>query len=211
MPHFYIFYASEPLKFMTAFPNFVNLVGSVQGFQTAWHGARIDSWFCSYQTAQALKDLLNVDTIGCIKTAHKHFPLEQCRWILSKMERGEHCVFELDHENQGVHPMWAVGWQDIHYKTYLVTCGSSGPGASASKKRQRANGRNYYIHIPRPSCIAEYAQNMGAVDLHNRYRQGMLKLDEVVKTLHWQTRLQNELFATCAVDAFLLSKYYLPK
>ena len=52
---------------------------------------------------------------------------------------------------------------------------------------------------------------MGNVDLHNRYRQGMLKLDEVIKTATWQTRLQNELFATCVVDAFLLSKYYLPK
>ncbi len=52
---------------------------------------------------------------------------------------------------------------------------------------------------------------MGAVDLHNRYRQGMLRLDEITKTVTWQTRLQNDLFAVCAFDAYLLAKYHLPK
>lgn len=168
--------------------------------------AYIDSWFCGYETAEALQREFKVDTIGCVKTAHAKYPLEEMRWILSKMERGDQCCFEL--EDGG---MWAVGWSDVHYKTYLATVGSSAPGAPASKKRQRGNGRNYSINIPRPSCVAEYASNMGAVDLHNRYRQGMLRLDEVVKTQTWQTRLQNELFAVCAVDAFLLSKMYLPK
>ena len=49
---------------------------------------------------------------------------------------------------------------------------------------------------------------MGVVDLHNRYRQGMLRLDEITKTMTWQTRLQNDLFAVCAVDAYLLAKYH---
>jgi hypothetical protein len=170
--------------------------------------AYIDSWFCSYATAKALHDIFRVDVIGCVKTAHAKFPIGPARWILSTMERGQHLVFHLDEPDE---QMWAVGWQDIHYKTYLATCGTSLAGLPAKKKRQLPNGRNYSIHVPRPSCIAEYQVNMGKVDLHNRYRQGMLKLDEVVKTVTWQTRLQNELFATCIVDAFLLSKYYLPK
>ena len=184
----------------------------IEGCLPPNHGTQvtvyIDSWFCSYATAHALREHFQVDTIGCVKTAHKCFPLEASRWLLSKMERGEQCVFKLQ-EDEGA--MWAVGWQDVHYKTYLATCGSSAPGTSASKKRQRANGRNYYIQVPRPSCVAEYASNMGAVDLHNRYRQGMLALHDSIKTVTWQTRFQNELFATCAVDAFLLAKYYLPK
>ena len=168
--------------------------------------AYIDAWFCSVKTAEALRELFQVDVIGCVKTAHKQFPLEEARWILSKMERGEQCVFETAEED-----MWAVGWSDVHYKTYLTTCGSSSAGEPAAKKRQRSNGRNYYINVQRPSCIAEYATSMGYVDLHNRYRQGMLKLDEVIKTQTWQTRLQNELFATCTVDAFLLAKKFIPK
>ena len=183
----------------------------IEGCLPPNHGTQvtvyIDSWFCSYATAHALREHFQVDTIGCAKTAHKCFPLEAPRWLLSTMERGEQCVFKLEDDEA----MWAVGWQDVHYKTYLATCGSSAPGTSASKKTQRANGRNYFIQVPRPSCVAEYASNMGAVDLHNRYRQGMLALHDNINTVTWQTRFQNELFATCAVDAFLLAKYYLPK
>jgi hypothetical protein len=121
------------------------------------------------------------------------------------MERGEHVVFKCDDED-----VWAIGWSDVHFKLYLATCGQSGPGASAAKKRQRADGRNYSIQVDRPQVIAEYAQNMGNVDLHNRYRQGMLKLHQVWSVKHWQTRMQSELFATCLVDGFLLSQHFLP-
>jgi hypothetical protein len=82
--------------------------------------AYIDAWFCGYATAAALASEFNTDVIGCVKTAHSKFPLEECRWILSNMERGEKCVFELEEDK-----MWAVGWSDAHYKTYLATCGSS--------------------------------------------------------------------------------------
>jgi hypothetical protein len=61
--------------------------------------------------------------------------------------------------------------------------------------------------------MAEYTMSMGYVDSQhtsNRYRQGMLKSDEVVKTQTWRTRLQNEFFAMCTVDAFLLAKHFLP-
>jgi len=51
---------------------------------------------------------------------------------------------------------------------------------------------------------------MGNVDLHNRYRQGMLKLHQVWSVKNWQTRMQSELFATCLVDGFLLSQHFLP-
>ena len=96
------------------------------------------------------------------------------------------------------------------FKLYLATCGQSGPGASAAKKRQHADGRNFSIQVDRPQVIAEHAQNMGNVDLHNRCRQGMLKLHQVWSVKHWQTRMQSELFATCLVDGFLLSQHFLP-
>jgi hypothetical protein len=52
---------------------------------------------------------------------------------------------------------------------------------------------------------------MGNVDLHNRYRQGMLRLHQAWKTTTWQVRVQNELFGTCLVDAFLTSQHLMPK
>ena len=106
-------------------------------------------------------------------------------------------VFKAEDED-----LWAVGWSDVHFKLHLASCGSTEPGVSAAKKRQQADGRNFSISIDRPSVVAEYAQNMGNVDLHIRYRQGSLRLHQVWKTTVWQTRIQNELLACCVVDAF---------
>ena len=92
-----------------------------------------------------------------------------------------------------------------------MTCSDSEPGEPAAKKRQRADGRNYSIDIPRPKAIAEYAKNMGNVDMHNRYRQGMLRLHERWRTNTWQTRIQNELIAMTVVDAYLCAAKFMPK
>ena len=100
------------------------------------------------------------------------------------MQWGESVVFKLEGEE-----VWAIGWSDVHFKLYLATCGESGPGESARKKQQRVDGRNEYIEIPRPKIIAEYQGNMGNVDLHNRFRQGMLKLHQVWKASSWQHRV----------------------
>ena len=106
---------------------------------------------------------------GPVKTATKGFPIEAMRWILSTMERGEHCVFK--EEDQDV---WAVGWCDVHFKCYITTHGTTLPGSHAQKKRQRLDGRNYQIQVPRPSCIETYQREMGWVDRQNRYRQSLL-------------------------------------
>ena len=81
------------------------------------------------------------------------------------------------------------------------------------KKRQRVDGRNEYsyIEVTRPRVIAEYQDNMEKVDLHNRFRQGMLKLHKVWKTTSWQHRIHSEIFSMCAVDAFLLSQHTMPR
>ena len=78
------------------------------------------------------------------------------------------------------------------------------------KKRQRADGRNFSINADRPQVMAERAKNMGNVDVHNRHRQGTLKLHQVWSVENWQTRTQSELFTTCLVDGFLLSQHFPP-
>ena len=165
-----------------------------------------DSWFMSKATRDALSAEFNMHSIGSVKTAHRNFPAEDLRWTLDGTPRGTHVVFKCQGEDT-----WAIGWSDIHYKLYLATCGESTPGKPAGKMRQRADGRNYSIDVPRPKVLEEYAVKMGSVDLHNRYRQGLLGLHKVIKTTTWQARIQNELFATCTIDAFLLSQYFLPK
>lgn len=165
-----------------------------------------DSWFCSRRTVMACTDELGMEFTGPVKTATKGFPAEAMRWTLSTMERGEHVVFKEEGRK-----LWAVGWVDVHYKLYLTTHGSSDEGDPAQKKRQRLDGRNYKIQVPRPTVIANYAKEMGWVDRHNRYRQSMLGLSEVWKTKRWQSRIQLEVMGIALVDAFLLARKFMPK
>jgi hypothetical protein len=143
----------------------------------------VDSWFCSCETQLALTEKFGHHTTGSVKTAQSLFPAEAARWTLKDVERGEHVVFKCDDEGA-----WAIGWSDVHFKLHLATCGQSGPGASAAKKRQRADGRNFSVQVDRPQVIAERAQNVGNVDVHNRHRQGVLKLNQVLQTKTWQVR-----------------------
>jgi hypothetical protein len=166
-----------------------------------------DSWFASVETAMALKEELGVHFTGPIKTAHKYFPLEPIRWLLNEMRRGEYVVFKNED-----HDLWAVGWQDNVYKSYLTTHGTTLPGKPADKKRQdKDTNVNFALQVPRPACIAEYNQEMGAVDRHNFYRQGVLRLHMAWRTKIWQTRIQMEILALALVDSFLACKKLLPQ
>jgi hypothetical protein len=136
------------------------------------------SWFASVETALALNKELGCHFTDPIKTAHKYYPLDEMRWALSNMRRGEHLVLQCNEEE-----MWAVGWHDHHYKCYLTTHGTDLPGKPAPKKRQDFDTNiNYQINIPRPQIIAKYQHEMGWVDRHNRYRQGILGLHKIWKT-----------------------------
>jgi hypothetical protein len=165
-----------------------------------------DSWFASRKTVRACDDELGVEFTGPVKTATRGFPSEAMRWALSTMDRGQHCVFQEEGKN-----LWAVGWVDVHYKLYITTHGSTAAGLPADKKRQRPDGRNYRIQVPRPKVLAQYQQEMGWVDRHNRYRQHALGLGTLWKTKRWQTRIQMEVLAMALVDSFLLARKFMPK
>ena len=107
--------------------------------------------------------------------------------------------------------VWAMGWSDVHYKTYITTHGASRDGEPAQKKRQRLDGRNFSIQIPRPKIIGQYHEHMGWVDRHNRFRQDILGLQNIWKTKRWQTRMQIEILAMGLVDAFLIARKFLPR
>ena len=165
-----------------------------------------DSWFASRATAIAMQEKLGLDITGPVKTATKGFPIEAMRWTLKDMSRGQHCVFKEEGRD-----LWAVGWSDVHFKCYVTTHGITTPGEEANKKRQRADGRNYHIKVARPAVVADYQKEMGWVDRHNRFRQGMLKFDEVWKTKRWQTRVQLDIIGMAIVDAFLLARKFIPR
>ena len=153
-------------------------------------------WFASRKTVRACEDELGVEFTGTTKTATRGFPAQVMRWTLATMERGEHCTFKEEGKD-----LQAIGWVDVHFKLCITTHGSSAPGSPAIKKRQRADGRNYQIQVPRPAVIAEHQAEMGWVDRHNRFRQAMLSLQGTWKTKRWQTRMQLEVFAIALVES----------
>jgi hypothetical protein len=165
-----------------------------------------DSWFASVKTVLALRNNLGMHFTGPIKTAHSQFPLETMRFTLSQMRRGDHIVLECASEK-----MWAIGWHDHHFKCYVTTHGHTRPGKPAPKKRQDLDGRNVSKEVSRPFILAKYQDEMGHVDRHNQYRQGLLHLAKTWKTKKWQTRIQFELFGLTVVDAFLACRFSMPK
>ena len=166
-----------------------------------------DSWFAGRTTAKALMDELGLHFTGPVKTNTRGFPMDALRWCVSEEERGGHVVFHNEAEN-----LWAVGWNDHHYKCYITTHGTTEPGTDAQKKRQRLHdGRNYNISVKRPDVIAQYQSDMGYVDRHNRYRHEMLGLHVVWKTRRWQTRLQIEMIAIAVIDTYLLARKFMPR
>ena len=59
---------------------------------------------------------------GPVKMGSGGFPINEMRWQLSTMERGEHIVLKLAGKD-----IWAVGWHDHHYKCYITTHGMTLP------------------------------------------------------------------------------------
>jgi hypothetical protein len=168
-----------------------------------------DSWFASVNTVLALRENLGLNFTGPIKTATTNFPIEAMRFTLSKMNRGDNITLEcLDVPN-----LWAVGWHDHHYKTYITIHGVTTPGKPAPKRQRRQDieGTNWLKQIPRPDTIAKYQGEMGYVDRHNQFRQGTLHLAKIRKTKRWQTRIQFELLGLTMVNAYLACRKLMPK
>ena len=109
-----------------------------------------DSWFASYETMKGLREKLGLHFVGVIKTAHKQFPIEQCRWSLVGEDRGKYVIFKAVEANND----WAVGWSDIHFKTYICTQGDTQRGAPAGKKRQRDDPSTGFWEDPMQACLA---------------------------------------------------------
>ena len=136
-----------------------------------------DSWFASYETAEALDKELGLGFIGNVKTAHRGFPLEQCRWDLSTTERGDHVVYK--HTNESGLDEFTVGWNGHHFKTFIATSGTTDEGSQAKRKRQNDLGQTRFKLVKRPKVIEEYYSACGQIDQHNNHRQGGMKLENL--------------------------------
>ena len=128
------------------------------------------------------------------------------RWELSTQNRGAMDIMECEE-----HKLWALGWHDHFYKTFVCNAGSSDLGQPAKKKRQRDDGSNYFKFVTRPEALQRFYEACGAIDQHNRHRQHLLKLEKIWLTKRWQTRvLYSVMVGMVAADAHLMSAHLLP-
>ena len=164
-----------------------------------------DSWFASTETATALMKELGVHFVGNVKTATRGFPIEQLRWGLSSTQRGDHVVCKLEGED-----MWAVGWNDHHFKTFVVSGGATSGGINAKRKRQDTNGKTFYKEVKRPRVLQHYYAACGGIDQHNNFRQGQLRLEKFHQTRKWNARVFTSTLSSKMVDAHRACEYHFP-
>ena len=203
-------------KYRSGFPAAIattlRLLGSVSEKRVLLPADRVerlvamDSWFASVSCVKALWATHKVRSIGNVKTATRCYPHQEMRWKLSRKERGAidvmHCQ---DHE------VWALGWHDHYFKTFVCNAGTSEPGEPAKKKRQRDDGSNYFKLVDRPVALQHFYDACGSIDQHNRHRQHLLKLEKIWRTHRWQTRvLYAVMVGMVTVDAHLMCAHLLP-
>jgi len=160
----------------------------------------MDSWFASASCVKAVWQLQKIRCMGNVKTATRCFPVQELRWTLAGKERGQHALLHCPDDG-----IYALGWHDHHYKTFVCNAGTNMPGSTAKKKRQRDDGSNYYKEFQRPEAMELCYAGCGKIDQHNRHRQHLLGLEKRWATQKWQTRmLHSVLISMTVVDAFLM-------
>ena len=92
----------------------------------------------------------------------------------------------------------------------MTSGGTSVQGTSAKRKRQDEYGATYYKLVKRPLVVQDYYTACGEIDLHNRFRQGQLRLEKFHQTKKWNSRMLVSILSSTMVDAFRAYEYHFP-
>lgn len=175
-----------------------------------------DSAFASFKTAEALLTHRGLYFIGLVKTATKQFPKA---WLQNHtmINRGEHAVLQTV---LGKNRYMAVVWNDKKRKMFIASTGNTLPASTpASKHRLRPRVATDetdapYVHVcydvPRPAVVQQYFDAADAIDVHNHFRQGGVRLEHHWHTHTWWHRNFATLLGMCETDAFLAFTHFHP-
>ena len=124
--------------------------------------------------------------------------------------KGDHKALLSTDEESGV-TLLAFVWADRDRRYFVSTCSSAAPGAPIKRKRWRQRDQTPNaapvledISIAQTEAGQLYYSGCGAIDVHNRIRQEYLDIEKKLKTMKWDNRANNTVFAMCCVDAFKL-------
>jgi hypothetical protein len=185
-----------------------------------------DSYFSSVTALQRLHEH-GLFFWGIVKTASALYPMRVLKQKSEELDapnrrqnRGRHNTFVSEYDVAGQpHKMAAIAWHDLKTKYLITNVGNTLPGPPLVRKRcvleapadaaQAAlcTTREVQFDIPQPSAVAEGFKHFSAIDMHNDYRQGILKIEEYYKTHSWYKRMAASLEGMCLVNAYLAYKF----
>lgn len=175
----------------------------------AYHGTgRIvcgDSAFSSVACALACR-AVGLDYMGIVKSATTRFPRKH---LLESQyaNRGDQIV--LQGEAEGV-MLTALGWKDHTVQTLISTRGTTLPDERVSKRVEWVGpgvSDEVESRIAIPRMLKEYYGAANCVDVANQMRQGVLSVEENIRTKKWSFRIFSTILGMIASDAWWSWKY----
>ena len=158
-------------------------------------------YFDNYYTSpQLLEELLYRDTLGCgtVRLNRKGLPKAVCKAKLKQKEVCFRRTYDFDTDAPG--PMLALKWCDKRDVSMLSTM------HTAFEKWTGKNDRTIH-HNPvyKPTCIVDYIQHMGGVDLSD---QLMTYYSFLRRTCKWWRKLFVHLLNMLLLNAYLLNRKF---
>ncbi len=187
-----------------------------------------DSYFSSVNALQRLHEY-GLFFWGIVKTATALYPMrflkeKSVEWDAPhrREHRGKHNTLVSDYTVAGTdttHRMAAIAWHDLKTKYIITNVGHTQAGRPLVRKRSTlvapqnpqeaalCSTQAVQLEIPQPAAVADGFEHFSAIDMHNDYRQGILKIEEYYKTHAWWKRMGASLEALSLVNAYLAYKF----
>ena len=156
----------------------------------------IDRFYTSRALLYHLRRM-KIYTCGTVMI-NRGFPHEIVPATNKELERGTH-LWRLDHSSG----ILAVTWQDQKPISFMSSIHQ--PSDEPANVRRHTK-QGVALQISAPTCVVDYNEKMGGVDLNDR----MTKLDKSRKTYHWYNRLSRKAMLWCAYNAFILEGHFRP-
>lgn len=175
-----------------------------------------DSAFSSFKTVLAVLNVGNNYT-GIIKGATTGFPMPHFKeWEATSPQRGEYSVVETTVQVAGqARKVVGIAWKTKMMKLIITTVGNTLPGNPLVSKRSKrilmADGRygthRYTKETARPKVISDMFEHFSAVDVHDHYRQGTLRMEITWPTKTWHHRIIATVLGMVMVDAYFAYRF----
>ncbi len=178
-----------------------------------------DSAFASVTTAFWLF-IAGLNFIGIVKQCSKWYPKDLLTSLFERMTPSDRkgnfrvCVAEknLHPENRVPVKMNAVAWSSSSkmsvLKKIISTCGVTSEGVPHKKRGIEeividgvTMKKEIQIPIDRPKIVETLFKSFSAVDIHDHYRQGILRIEPGWATKNWRKRIFSTVLGMHCTDA----------